>query len=366
MSCAVADAEELAEAVAACSPGRRILPVAGGSKPALSAEPRDDVDVLDVSALSGVLEYDPAELTLTARAATPVTEVTDLLAANGQYLPFDPPLADAGATLGGVVAAGASGPNALRHGTVRDFVIGVRLVDGTGTLVGGGGKVVKNAAGFDLPKLMVGSLGRLGVMTQLSFKVLPRPRAALTLEFAFDTTADAVAAACACAGGPRELDAVDVLPGGCLVVRLGGDPEALVRRSRRLAAALGAAPVAVEEGDAEAASWDDARELRWAAAEATVVRVPGTAPTCVELERAVAVVGGETRISLAANVAWVAWPAEQPLGDLDGLLRDAAATGQVIRGAVTAGDAVLGAPIRNTFGERIRRALDPNRRFLEV
>jgi len=362
----IADDRELAQAVAACAPGRRLLPVAGGSKPSLSDCARDDVDVLDVAALRGVLEYDPAELTLTARAATPVAEVVDLLAASGQQLPFDPPLAATGATLGGVVAAGASGPNALRHGTVRDFVIGVRFVDGTGTPVGGGGKVVKNAAGFDLPKLMVGSLGRLGVMTQLSFKVLPRPRASITLELAFASTAEAVRAACASAAGPRELDAVEVLPGGRLLVRLGGEPEALVRRTRRLAAALGASPVALEEGDAELAIWDDARELRWAAPEATVVRVPVTARTCVALEGAVAAAGGQTRISLAANVAWIAWPAAHPRSDLDRLLRGAAATGLILRGGGADGEPVVGTPTRNAFGDRVRSALDPHHRFLEV
>ena len=355
MRIAIADDRELAGAVAACAPGRRVLPVAGASKPALSDGERDDVDVLDVSALRGVLEYDPAELTLTARAATPVAEVVELLAANGQQLPFDPPLA----------AAGASGPNALRHGTVRDFVIGVRLVDGTGTLVGGGGKVVKNAAGFDLPKLMVGSLGRLGVMTQLSFKVLPRPRAAVTLELDLGTTAAAVDAACAAAAGPRELDAVDVLPGGRLLIRLGGEPEALVRRTRRLATALGALPVALEEGAAEAAIWDDARELRWAAPGTTVVRVPVTARTCVAIEQAVAAAGGATRISLAANVAWIAWPEGQPRSGLDRLLRDGAATGLILRGAA-GGEPVVGLPARNAFGDRVRSALDPHHRFLEV
>ena len=214
MTIAVANVDELQAVVAECQPGRRLLPVAGATKPPLWSSERDDVDLLDVSALRGLVEYDPAELTFTALAATPVAEIAEALSQHGQYLPFDPPLTRAGATLGGVVAAGASGPNALRHGGVRDFVIGVRLIDGTGRLLTGGGKVVKNAAGFDLPKLMVGSLGRLGVMVQLSFKVFPRPRATVTLEFAPGNSRMALTAACALASGPRELDALDVLPGG--------------------------------------------------------------------------------------------------------------------------------------------------------
>ncbi len=154
--------EEVQEVVRGAEPGMRLLPVAGGTKPALSSSSRADVQRLDVSELTGVLEYDPAELTLTALAATPLVEVQTALAEHGQHLPFDPPLAEAGATLGGVVATGAAGAGAWRNGGVRDFVIGVRFVDGTGRLITGGGKVVKNAAGFDLPKLMVGSIGRLG------------------------------------------------------------------------------------------------------------------------------------------------------------------------------------------------------------
>jgi glycolate oxidase FAD binding subunit len=355
--------EELQERIAGCAPGRRVLPVAGGTKPPLSASGRDDVDVVDVSALRGIVEYDPAELTFTAQAGTPVAEVAVALAAHDQHLPFDPPLVAAGATLGGVVAAGASGPGALRHGGVRDFVIGVRFVDGAGRLVGGGGKVVKNAAGFDLPKLMVGSLGRLGVMTQLSFKVFPRPRATVTLEVAFADVGAAVAAASTLAAGPRELDAADVLPGGRLLVRLGGDPEALPLRVARLSRALASGDVVATHDD-DAALWADAAELRWAEASAVVVRVPVTARSVVLLERAIAAVGGETRISLAANVAWVAWPEGVALDDLDRLLRDAGLTGLALRGA--AREPVLGTPIRNPFGERIRGALDPHDRFLEV
>lgn len=355
---AVADAAELGEAVAGGPPGRRVLPVAGASKPPLTrAGAREDVELLDVSALSGVLEYDPAELTLTAQAATPLREVVELLARNGQHLPFDPPLAAAGATLGGTVAAGISGPGALRHGTVRDFVIGVRFVDGTGTLVGGGGKVVKNAAGFDLPKLLVGSLGRLGVMTQLSFKVLPRPRATTTLELACDDVASAVATACACAAGARELDAVDVLPDARVLIRLGGEPDALPARARRISAD------ALLHAD-DAALWDAARELRWAPDRATVLRVPTTGRTAAALAGAVTDAGGTARVSLAANATWLAWPEGADPADLDALLRARGATGLAVAGPATG--PVLGAPTSNPFGARVRAAFDPHDRFLEV
>ncbi|MHB8659102.1 MAG: FAD-binding protein [Solirubrobacteraceae bacterium] len=169
MSLAIEGVEVLREAM---RQGPRVLPHGAGTKPALST-PSDGTAPLDVSGLSGSLEYDPSELTVTALAGTPVAEFAAALAEHGQYLPFDPLGSAAGATLGGVVAAETSGPNAFRHGGVRDFLIGVRFIDGTGKLVRGGGKVVKNAAGIDLPKLMIGSAGRLGVLVQLSFKVFP-------------------------------------------------------------------------------------------------------------------------------------------------------------------------------------------------
>ncbi len=146
----------------------------GGSKAALHAT-QPAATLLDLRKLSGILEYEPGEYTFTALAGTPLSEVEAALAAHNQYLPFDPPLAQQGATLGGTVAAGLSGSGRYRFGGVRDFLIGVRFVDGQGRLVRGGGKVVKNAAGFDLPKLMVGSLGGLGVLVELSFKVFPQP-----------------------------------------------------------------------------------------------------------------------------------------------------------------------------------------------
>src|SRR5439155_368623 len=134
-----------------------------------------------LSRLSGIVEYEPSEFTFTALAGTPLKAIIAALAERGQYLPFDPPLADAGATLGGTIAAGLSGPGRVRFGGLRDFILGVRFVDGEGRILRMGGKVVKNAAGFDLPKFFVGSAGRFGVLAEITFKVFPRPAATRTL-----------------------------------------------------------------------------------------------------------------------------------------------------------------------------------------
>src|ERR1700760_1895845 len=251
--------ESLQEALRACP---QVLPRGAGTKPALST-PSGATASLDVSGLSGIVDYDPAELTFTARAGTPVREVDVALSAERQYLPFDPPWSEA--TLGGVVAAGTSGPGSYRYGGVRDFIIGVRFLDATGRLVAGGGRVVKNAAGFDLPKLMVGSLGRLGVLVELSFKVFPRPEASATLRAEQPDLPTALEQVRRLARGPIELDAIELHPSGTLWLRLSGPARTLAARCERLARAV--------DGDAErldgAAAdrlWQERREFAWAPA----------------------------------------------------------------------------------------------------
>lgn len=347
MTVAVDDIEALRDAVRA---GPRVLPAGGSTKPALSAPPADDVIALDVSGLRGIVEYDPAELTLTARAGTPVAELGAALAEHGQYLPFDPPLAAAGATIGGVVAAATSGPGAFRYGTVRDFVIGVQVVDGTGELVAGGGRVVKNAAGFDLPKLMVGSLGRLGVLVQVSLKVFPRPSAAATVAFELDGLESALAALALLARGPVELDALDLEPPGRLLVRVAGEPEALDARVARVAAAVGVPAVPLDPS-----VWAVAPRPR-------LVRVALTPRSVPALEAASA--GAPTRYSNAANVAWIAWPPEREIGELDAALRGLGLSA-IPLGGPPAGPR-LGVRRGGAFLERLREALDPDHRFPEL
>ena len=111
-----------------------------------------DADTIDMSALSGIREYNPSEYTFTALAGTKLTEINQMLTDNGQFLPFDPPLATPGATLGGTVGANLSGPMRYYYGGVRDFILGVQFLNNQGQLVRSGGKVVKNAAGFDIPQ----------------------------------------------------------------------------------------------------------------------------------------------------------------------------------------------------------------------
>ena len=137
-------------------------------------------------------------------------------------------LVEAGSTIGGVVASGLSGPGRFRYGGVRDFILGVRLVDGAGRLLRLGGKVVKNAAGFDVPKFLVGSLGRFGALGEVTFKVFPKPAATLTLRLHAVNADEATRVLTGAANSRFEFDALDVPPGGPQVLaRLAGPPEAL-------------------------------------------------------------------------------------------------------------------------------------------
>ena len=355
-------ADSVAAVQEAVREGGRVLPVGGGSKSALSTPPAGAA-ALDVSGLRGIVDYDPAELTFTALAGTPVAEVGAALAEHGQHLPFDPPLAAAGATLGGVVAAGASGANAYRHGGVRDFVVGVRIVEGTGTLVRGGGTVVKNAAGFDLSKLMVGSMGRLGVIVEVSCKVFPAPRATATLVADTGSIEAALAVIAALGRGPLELEALDLEPPGRLLVRLGGDAEGLPARADRLTTALGV-PAERLEGEADAAVWRDAAELAWVGVGGRIVRVALTARGVGALQAALAPIGARVRYSRGANVAWVAWPEDRPLAQLDASLSSLGLAGMVLTGP--ADRILLGMRGGGAFGARIRAALDPHSRFPEA
>ena len=168
--------EQVRAAVAAQTP-LRIR--GGGSKDFYGNEPRGEL--LDTRAYSGIVSYEPSELVLTARCGMPLAAIESALAERRQCLPFEPPHFGA-ATWGGCIASGLSGPRRASAGALRDFVLGVKLIDGKGRVVQFGGQVMKNVAGYDVSRLVAGSLGTLGVIAEASLKVLPRPQSELTLE----------------------------------------------------------------------------------------------------------------------------------------------------------------------------------------
>jgi glycolate oxidase FAD binding subunit len=153
----------------------------GGSKDFYGETPVGEV--LDTRGHAGVVSYEPSELVVTVRAGTPLAELEALLAESGQCLPFEPPHFADGATVGGMVAVGLSGPARASVGSVRDYVLGIVMVNGKGELLTFGGQVMKNVAGYDVSRLMVGALGTLGLITEVSLKVLPVAVAEATLKF---------------------------------------------------------------------------------------------------------------------------------------------------------------------------------------
>lgn len=167
-------ASELAERIRAAAETSAPLVVrGGGSKDFLGR--RTEGETLDVAALRGIVHYEPTELVITARAGTPLTEIEAALAERGQMLGFEPPHFGATATLGGTLACGLSGPARPFRGAARDFVLGAQLVNGAGEIMHFGGEVMKNVAGYDVSRLMCGAYGTLGVLLEISLKILPQP-----------------------------------------------------------------------------------------------------------------------------------------------------------------------------------------------
>ncbi|AHL34626.1 glycolate oxidase [Pseudomonas brassicacearum] len=144
-------------------------------------------EVLDTRSHRGIVSYDPTELVITARCGTPLAHLSEVLDASQQMLPCEPPSFGDDATVGGMIACGLSGPRRPWSGSVRDFVLGTRVITGQGKHLRFGGEVMKNVAGYDLSRLMAGSYGSLGVVTEVSLKVLPKPRQALSISLEMDT-----------------------------------------------------------------------------------------------------------------------------------------------------------------------------------
>ena len=277
----------------------------GGTKSGFH-EPMNGDCILSTMALAGWLEYDPSEYTFTALAGTAVLDIQQRLAGEGQYLPFDPPLVDAGATLGGTVAAGMSGACRLAHGGLRDFILGIRFIDGSGQLVRAGGKVVKNSAGFDLPKFFVGSEGKFGLLTEITCKVFPRPTAFATLFYQYASIEDVVAAVVKLLATPMRLDAIDVGPQQRMAVRFGGEPGAIERQGQRLVELLGEATTEVS-GEAEIDYWRGIREFDGWDATQLIVKVPLTPYDVVSLEQGLQTLELTRRYS-AARSMWRGLP----------------------------------------------------------
>lgn len=219
---------ELAESVRAARAVRTPLSIRGHGTKRFCAPPMGGT-TLDVTTHRGIVAYEPTELVLTARAGTALADIEATLADHSQMLGFEPPHFGAGATLGGTLACGLSGPRRPYAGSARDFVLGMQIVNGKGEILRFGGQVMKNVAGYDVSRLMVGSHGTLGLILEASLKVLPKPPHETTLRFEMGAD-DAIIKMNAWAGQPLPLSGT-CHSGDTLYVRLSGS-ETAVRAAR--------------------------------------------------------------------------------------------------------------------------------------
>lgn len=269
--------------------GRRVpLAIAGGgTKLFLGREVQGEP--LALCDHRGVIDYHPEELVLTARAGTPLSELEILLAEHNQMFAFEPPHFGAAATLGGTIAANLSGPRRACAGAARDFVLGVRLVNGRGEILRFGGEVMKNVAGYDLSRLVTGAMGTLGVILDVSLKVLPRPRETITLAQSLAPRA-AIENLCRWAATPMPISA-SCIEGEQLYVRLSGTPSALAEARATLGGDV------LEDADA---FWLDVREQRcpFFAGETSLWRI--SVPSAASLD-----LPGEQLIEWGGALRWL-------------------------------------------------------------
>jgi glycolate oxidase FAD binding subunit len=233
-----------------------------------------DGEVLGLTTHRGVVAYEPSELVVTARCGTPLSELEETLAAHGQFLAFEPPSFGADPTLGGLIAAGLSGPRRPYAGAARDFVLGTRLLTAAGEELHFGGEVMKNVAGFDVSRLLCGSLGIFGIITEVSLKVLPLPRCEETLRLAL-LADQAVQAFNRWAAQPLPLSGAAWWQGEAWVRLSGADPAVRSARER-----LGGERV--PEAQARA-FWGDLRDARLPAFAGSVLWRASLPPTAAPL-----------------------------------------------------------------------------------
>ncbi len=216
--------QEFSNRIAAANAGRTALRIRGGGTKDWYGQALQG-EILDTRSHTGIIAYEPTELVITARSGTPLAEIDAALAEHNQMLAFEPPYFGTGATIGGVVAAGLSGPRRQAVGSVRDFVLGAVLMDGKGDVLHFGGQVMKNVAGYDVSRLLAGSMGTLGLILEVSIKVLPRPFAETSIRFELDQ-ADAIRRLNDWGSQPLPISA-SAWHDGKLMVRLSGARAAI-------------------------------------------------------------------------------------------------------------------------------------------
>lgn len=318
-------------------------------------------EALDTRACQGIVAYEPSELVITVQAGTPLADVEAELAGHRQYLPFEPPRwghVPGGGTLGGVVASGFSGPARASRGAVRDHVLGVRMINGRAQWLRFGGSVMKNVAGFDLARLMAGSMGTLGVLTEVTLKVMPRPVAECTLRFEC-TQEDGILMINRWGGQPLPLDA-SAWWDGLLVVRLRGAEAAVAAAVRRLMPEAGGDIVPAEMADAFWGGLRDHQDEFFARAHELVLsgRASGATLWRLSVPATAKPLGlpGETLIEWFGAQRWVCTSAPAAM------VHEAAARagGHALAWVSTVAQPVVLPPVLTRLHRQVQQAFDPD------
>ncbi|MBT5900502.1 MAG: FAD-binding protein [Opitutaceae bacterium] len=336
----------------------RLQPIGAGSKVNAGSSPESH---LSIQSLRGVTAYEPSEFVLTALAGTPLREIVDRLAAEGQQLLFDPMMVETGATLGGAVASGLNGPNAFGLGRIRDAMLGATFIDGRGEILQVGGKVVKNVAGFDLPKLFVGSLGSLGVLAEITLKVAPKAPDTQTFAFTVSTPAEFYRLL-------EELSTRTSRP-----IALDGDLNDL-KIWARFDAPAGAISSLTEDlaesgahamPEAEAQTcWDSIREFVWTAPDDALIKIPTDRERIQDLVKITqtAEPAAKIHISLGGDVVFVSSPAHT-----EKTLRETlAAAGHASLGLRQATQQIYPSGAESEVSRRLKDLFDPEQRFPDL
>jgi glycolate oxidase FAD binding subunit len=270
-----ANAEELAHALHESDQrGEAVAAVGGGTQLDLGMPPLRLDRVIETTVLNRVVEYEPADLTITVEAGIRFSELQRILGEQGQFLALDPALPD-DATIGGIIATNASGPLRFSYGTARDLVIGTRVANPDGTLTHAGGRVVKNVAGYDLNKLYIGSLGTLAIVVELSFKLAPVPPMLAVVVGEFPRSSQLRSLVAAVVHSPLSPLAIELVGSRQVAFRVGGYPQAVERQVRDLSALIASHGGSVV--DAPSSYWDDLGRSRVSARQRELV-VKAAAP----------------------------------------------------------------------------------------
>lgn len=345
---------------AVCETSSPIQPVGNATKCGLIVA--DSVSLIRTNEFQGIITYDPSEFLITAKSGTKIADLADSLSQHGQYLPFDPLFVQAGATLGGTIASGISGPDRLLYGGARDFIMEVALIDGLGRLVRGGGKVVKNAAGFDTPKLMVGSYGRLGVIIEATLKVFPTPQSHASLLVEHSSLDSALRSMQKVLAKPLPISSVLIDSQYTICFRVAGPNaslEAVVQRIESIVGTAAKSKVADDITERQKfIDWIEGPLLE----NSALVRI-GVDPTVVaRLNAALNAIGVSSFYHAGAcSVTWVKLPVDK-LDGLDTQLMSLGLSGVVVRGSVAA--PFIGNCQWLKMATKIQIAMDPDRRFV--